>query len=954
MNRFLIAILSLAISFVVFGDMAVSTASQNQTNPKAVGKSGRAFVAWNDTRAGTGNMNIYGHIVRADGTLEGTEKAICVDGSQQYSVATSAGAKFVAAWVDERNGDLPDIYARQVNDDGTTPLAEFRVTTTTLTKQNTAMGNLGNDILIAFEEVGATYRKIRGHRLAWSGTQYAPTGSTFDISGNYNAWQPAVCGGSTDFLVAWADTNVGAIICQRVSTTGTLVGDTAILCDYSYPYYPQRPAIAWNGSQWLVVWHVYVFGSDMNVYGRFVNSAGDAVGSIINIATGTHAESFPDVEWDGIGFLVVWQDTRLAYANLYGKRILGGTPGAEEAISTGSFNENFPSIAWTGSFHDIFWQDFRGTYNWDIYTVRKSQTPWNGPTATAIRPPDGGASSCPRQQAVMYLYDSDGINTSTIKFTANGTQYTIGSQLTYSNDTLRFTPSADWPTHTWITCTLDSARDMTGLNIASPVSWQFMIDRTNPYWGNEIPDSGSTVSGGAITLSTEVFDAHSGVSTDSMGFQVFGIWYYHGSSPAVTWDGTNMRFNSSLAGVAFDPFATYTVCARARDRAMYCTPNQIQRCWNFSTIGNRIYGNVNLSGTSDNSGVTVQARYGDSLWSATTNTAGNYSIAGVMSVSGIKVTAFKTGYSDSTVTVNLPSGGSALVNFTLYPIVVIYSSDFEANDGGLNDDLRYGFYYDWEWGIPTSGPGNAHSGSKCWATKLNEDYSDSSRSRLKTQALVLPSGTAPFITWWQWYRFQAPTTGGGGVRSWHDGGNVKLWRSLTDSVLLVPDKNYDTTMSTYNLFIPRQRAYADTGRGNYWHRVKIDLSAYAGQTIYISWDFGSSARNTQSGWFIDDVVVGYVNTTAIDENTKPDEVSLKVFPNPFNSECRIISTGPVDIFDINGRKVIRLDVDADDSASRSFVWDGRDSAGNELPSGIYFVRLANSGSSATARLILMR
>jgi hypothetical protein len=438
-----------------------------------------------------------------------------------------------------------------------------------------------------------------------------------------------------------------------------------------------------------------------------------------------------------------------------------------------------------------------------------------------------------------------------------------------------------------------------------------------------------------------------------------GTWYYYGSSTAVGWNGTTMSFNSSAIGVRFDPFASYTVCAKVRDRAMYCASNEISKCWMFYTTGNKIYGHVWLFGMSDHSGITVDARRGDSLWSDVTDVSGNYSIPGVQEVSEIVVTAYKTGWADSSVTIDMSAGGAVNVNFRLFPIVMIYSSDFEANDGALNDDLRYGgpFHYDWEWGVPTDGPGAAHSGTKCWATKLTTDYSDSSRSRLKTAALMLPPGTAPTISWWQWYRFQAPTRSGY-TYSWHDGGNIKLWLTLTDSTLLVPDRNYDTTQTQYNFFIPRQRSYADTGNGEYWHRVSVNLAAWAGQTVYISWDFGSSTQRHDSGWFIDDVQVGYVDRTYVEDDfAKPDNYGIEVYPNPFNATCSIVATGSVEIFDIMGRKVGRLESpNSGKNPSEKFktVWDGSDFSGKALPSGVYFAKLAGKSDSVGKKIILMR
>ncbi len=844
-------ILVLWLIITVCGDMVVSNASQNQTEPSSAGLNHKSFVGWTDSRSGTSNLNIYGNIVDSSGSLIGADIPICVTpSSNQYDVATASGGAFIVAWIDEVSGN-PEIHAVQVNEDGSLPYSEMTLTSNANSKDSPSADNIGNDVMIVWQE-SSTRKIIRGQRLTWSGSQYSATGSPFDISGStYDAFDPDICGGSVDYLVVWSDTINWAVVGQRVSSTGSPVGSATNIATYAYPNNPQSVAAAWDGSQWFVVWNVYD-GSSHNVFGRYVNSSGSPTGSILNIATeaSPNNETRPDAAYDGIGFLVVWQGTPDIYGNIFGSRIIGTSVGADTTLSDGgTHNENYPCIDWNDSFHDVFWQDYRSGSTWDIYTNRFGQTPWNGPTAIAIRPPDMSGTTCGDQTAVMYLYDSDGINTSTIEFDANGTIVGIGDpRLSYSNDTLRFAPSSDWPSGTWLTMCLNHAEDMVGIDIIAPVCWDFMYDRVSPVWGTCNPADGDTVSGGAIPISIGVSDADCGMSTDSMGFQVMGIWYFYGTSPAVSWDGLEMQFDPAEEGLSFDPFDTFTVCATARDKAEYCGYNQIDTCWTFYTEGNRIYGNVDLSDVGDDSGALVEATVGDSLWSDITDVAGDYSIPCVQEVPGIQVRASKAGYSDSSVVIDMSSGGEIEVNFRLDPTLALYESDFEADDGDLNT-VSFGYRpMDWEWGTPTDGPGSAHSGSKCWATILDGDYNNTSMSRLTLGPISIPEGSSPTLTWWQWYRFQNNSGGG-----FHDGGNIKIWSP--DSTIVEPDKPYDGNQSEWNYLIPYQTSYADNDYGDYWHEVSIDLSPWEGEEITISWDFGSSNNNVESGWFIDDVVI---------------------------------------------------------------------------------------------------
>jgi hypothetical protein len=87
---------------------------------------------------------------------------------------------------------------------------------------------------------------------------------------------------------------------------------------------------------------------------------------------------------------------------------------------------------------------------------------------------------------------------------------------------------------------------------------------------------------------------------------------------------------------------------------------------------------------------------------------------------------------------------------------------------------------------------------------------------------------------------------------------------------------------------------------------------------------------------------------------------IDVLPNPFNGGTRIRyelgGTGPaiITVFDVRGRRVREL-LRSDRAPVSGFIdWDGHDSAGKALPSGIYFVRLETPAGSVAKKAMLLR
>jgi len=114
---------------------------------------------------------------------------------------------------------------------------------------------------------------------------------------------------------------------------------------------------------------------------------------------------------------------------------------------------------------------------------------------------------------------------------------------------------------------------------------------------------------------------------------------------------------------------------------------------------------------------------------------------------------------------------------------------------------------------------------------------------------------------------------------------------------------------------------------------------------------------------------GYTDTpvpegTPVEESVSdelPSEFALfPNRPNPFNASTevryRLPENSPVSlkVFNTLGQQVRHL-VEAEQPAGEhAVVWDGRDGAGRELSSGIYFCRLQAGGYAETVKMVLLR
>ncbi|MBN1995999.1 T9SS type A sorting domain-containing protein [candidate division KSB1 bacterium] len=265
---------------------------------------------------------------------------------------------------------------------------------------------------------------------------------------------------------------------------------------------------------------------------------------------------------------------------------------------------------------------------------------------------------------------------------------------------------------------------------------------------------------------------------------------------------------------------------------------------------------------------------------------------------------------------------------------------------------------DWEWGIPQSGPQLAFSGQKLWATKLNGDYSNNTTSYLYLPVVPLSPdlGHAAFQCM-HWYETETRAS------DIVDGGNIKVSVDGGPFQVVVPERGYNVAFFLQNDILGNEPGFG--GDGQAWQKVRINLKDYIGHSVQLAFFFGSDNDGTASGWYLDDLqFLVYYGLDSVVDKQRPavaDRFSLSPnFPNPFNSgtqlEYRVAREDYVEIAVYNtlGQKIKILVAEKVLPGDYSIFWDGRDSYGINMPSGIYWVKMNTQNASYVQKMLYLR
>jgi hypothetical protein len=198
---------------------------------------------------------------------------------------------------------------------------------------------------------------------------------------------------------------------------------------------------------------------------------------------------------------------------------------------------------------------------------------------------------------------------------------------------------------------------------------------------------------------------------------------------------------------------------------------------------------------------------------------------------------------------------------------------------------------------------------------------------------------------------------------------VSYWRWYSNNQGGAPNTDnwvVDISNDGGTTWVSAENVNPPNAQQNTWVRVDVNVIALFGTPNQVKLRFRASDLGTGSivEAAVDDLVVlTSSGTTGIEGPAAAAPVRFTVGPsqpNPFNPSTTLTYSLPsqtevsVTVYDAAGRVVRELSRKIETAGEHAISWDGRDSAGATMSSGVYHIRVEAAGQAGTQKIVLLK
>lgn len=330
---------------------------------------GSTLFAWTEQSA-TG-YDLHGAVVTAAG---GVSDPFLIAGTTGYqfrpSVAASA-ASFMVAWQDGRNQSTWDVYGARVSFAGEVlDPAGIALSTSAADQTGPALASDGNGFFVAWTDARGLDTDVYGTGVSADAEVISPAGiAVWTASGADTLGDVGRLGGS--YLATWDRAMNGGAF-QAVTATTVVPGAWTVQAPFDVLGNTGAGAAVPRDAAWgsgaAFVWLDHTDGTRVRT--RRVNADRSPAGGTNDYSIGANYQERPAISFDGTNYLSVWFDRRPGGTDLRAARIAqDGTlldPGGI-VLAANVAGGNEVVAAWNGTTHVVAW-----TAGGDVSTVRVS------------------------------------------------------------------------------------------------------------------------------------------------------------------------------------------------------------------------------------------------------------------------------------------------------------------------------------------------------------------------------------------------------------------------------------------------------------------------------------------------------------------------------------------------------------------------------------------------------